>query len=315
MKRKRKFIYHLKIDRTSETEYETVTTNELQHIYNSKGVLEVLRLSVSKTNVLLREFIKKRKEVSHKHFFRIQSELICDPIAEHFEEYHTAQLHKYFLDNGMFYPDAKILNEVKALEKNNVWNLVQNHYEKLQGDWKGSKAEIFIFPAERRNEIIMNELKGKTGISFHDVIVLFLTKENTPDEIKALLTHEYNHVCRLTALEQQLEELSLLDSMVIEGMAEVAVEQNHGTELLAPWVNLYSKEELLPYWSKVKRYLGVKGKSNHDVFLYGDRSSRTFPKWFGYSMGYLLVKEYLEKHDSMSMRELLQIEANEMMLR
>ncbi|RXI98252.1 hypothetical protein DS745_18120 [Anaerobacillus alkaliphilus] len=270
-------------------------------------------MGVSKTNVLIRDFIKRRKEVSPKHYFQIQSELLCEPIAEYFEEYHAAQLHKYFLDNGMFFPDAKILHEVKELEKNKVWQLVQTEYEKLQKEWNGANAEIFIFPAERRNQVLMKDLKGKTGVSFHNVVVLFLTKENSPNEIKALLTHEYNHVCRLSMLEQQLEELTLLDSMVIEGMAEIAVEQTQGKEMLAPWVNLYSKKELLPFWMRVKRHLDLKGKSNHDVYLYGDKRSRTFPKWFGYSVGYLIVKEYLEKHSEMKMDELLQINAEDIL--
>ncbi|QOY34165.1 DUF2268 domain-containing protein [Anaerobacillus isosaccharinicus] len=270
-------------------------------------------MSVSKTNRLLREFVKERKEVSKEHYFQLQRDLLCEPIAEYFEEFHATQLHKYFLENGMFYPDAKIFSEIKQLEKKQVWELLQGHYEKLRKEWNGEEAEIFIFPAERRNEIIMKELKGKMGISFHHVVVLFLTRELSTKEIKALLTHEYNHVCRLFTLQKEFHELSLLDSMIIEGLAEVAVEQTLGEELLAPWVTLYTKKDLIPYWCKVKKYLDVKGKEKHDPFLYGDRSGRGFPKWFGYCTGYLIVKDYLEKHKDISMNELLKIETKEIL--
>jgi uncharacterized protein YjaZ len=273
----------------------------------------VLKLSVSKTNILLRDFIKRRKEVSPKHYFRIQQELLCEPIAEHFEEFHASQLHKYFLENGMFYPDAKIFNEIKQLEKKRVWDLLQVHYEKLKNTWDGEDAEIYTFPAEKRNEIIMKELNGKMGISFHNVVVLFLTKDLTTKEIKALFTHEYNHVCRLAVLQKEFNELSLLDSMIIEGMAEVAVEQTLGEDMLAPWVSLYTKKELLPFWKKAKAFLNVKGKEKHDPFLYGDKSGRGFPKWFGYSLGYLIVKSYLEKNNALSMNELLRIETQEIL--
>ena len=270
-------------------------------------------MGVSKTNSLLRTFIKERKKVSKEHYFQIQRDLLCEPIAAHFEEFHATQLHKYFLENGMFYPDAKIFKEIKQLEKKQVWELVQGHYEKLLKEWDGEEAEIFIFPAERRNEIIMKELKGKMGISFHQVVVLFLTKELSTKEIKALLTHEYNHVCRLFYLQKEFHELSLLDSMIIEGMAEVSVEQTLGEDLLAPWVTLYTKKDIFPYWRKVKKYLDVKGKEKHDPFLYGDRSGRGFPKWFGYCTGYLIVKAYLEKHKEILMPELLKIETKEIL--
>lgn len=263
--------------------------------------------------MLLRDFIKRRKELSPKQYFQIQQEILCEPIAEHFEEFTATQLHKYFLENGLFYPDAKIFNEIRQLEKKQVWELLQGHYNKLRKAWDGEEAHIYTYPAERRNEIIMKDLNGKMGVSFHNVIVLFLTKELTIKEILALLTHEYNHVCRLQVLQKEFYELSLLDSIIIEGLAEVAVEQTVGEGLLAPWVSLYTKKELSPYWFKAKSYFDVKGKEKHDRFLYGDQTGRGFPKWFGYSLGYFIIKTYLEKNKNISMKDLLKLDTNEIL--
>ncbi|WP_369010262.1 DUF2268 domain-containing putative Zn-dependent protease [Oceanobacillus alkalisoli] len=52
---------------------------------------------------------------------------------------------------------------------------------------------IFIFPSDRSN----TEINGKSGLSFHDKLFLFISGETSLTEIKALLTHEYYHVCRL----------------------------------------------------------------------------------------------------------------------
>ncbi len=265
-------------------------------------------MSVVKTNLLVKEFMKQRKEVSQKQYFQIQCDLLCEPIAEHFEEFNAIQLHQYFLESGLFYPNAKISNEIKQLEKKQVWDQLQKHYEKLKSTWAGADAHTYLFPIERRNKMMMQELHGKTGVSFHHVIVLFLAKELSIKEIFALFTHEYNHVCRLSYIEKEFEELTLLDSLIIEGMAEVAVEQIFGQEMLAPWVKLYTKQELLPYWSRVHRYLEVKGKENHHLFLYGDKSGQRFPKWFGYSIGYFIVKEYLANNQQILMKDLIKTE-------
>ncbi|OIJ10447.1 hypothetical protein BKP37_18085 [Anaerobacillus alkalilacustris] len=270
-------------------------------------------MSVVQTNKTLKEFVRKRKETPTKLHFQLQRELLCDPVADHFEEYHSIQLHKYFLDNGMFFPDAKILEEINGFEKKKIWKLLQNHYERLKSDWRGEEATIYLFPVEKRNEIIMKDLNGKTGISFHDVIVLFLSKNLSVEEIEALLTHEYNHVCRLSSLNKDFDQLTLLDSMVIEGMAEVAVEKTVGKSALAPWVSLYNKKELYPYWQRVKKLLSVKGKQNHDPILLGDQTSRKFPKWFGYCIGYEIVKAYLEKNKEIRMCELLKKDSKEIL--
>ncbi len=277
--------------------------------------MEVFKLSVINTSKWLREFIRQRKKVGSQQYLELQREVLCEPIAEYFEEYHAVQLQKYFLENGLFYPDAKILNELKGLEKKNIWKLLQKFYETLKEEWNGEEATIFVFPVEKRNEIIMKELSGKMGISFNQVILLFMTKDLSEKEIKALLTHEYNHVCRLTAQKKEFNELTLLDSILIEGMAEVAVEKTVGKEALAPWVSLYSKEELLRYWQRIFRLLHVQGKENHDSVLYGAHSSQRhgFPKWFGYCLGYQIVSSFVRNNTEIKMEELLKVESKEIL--
>lgn len=270
-------------------------------------------MSVASTNKYLREYLKRRKEISPEEYLQLQCEVLCNPVADYFKEYTAMQLHKYFLDNGLFYPDAKIFYEIKGLEKNNVWEVLESHYEKLQKDWNGEEAKIFIFPIERRNEPLMKELSGKMGLSFHRVIVLFVTKDITSDELKALLTHEYNHVCRLTTINKEFDQLSLLDSILVEGMAEVAVEKIFGKEQLAPWASLYSKKELLPHWSRVKKLLHLKGKEKHDPILYGTNSYNGFPKWFGYSIGFLIVSAYMKECKEITMSELLKKDSFEIL--
>ncbi|WNF35753.1 DUF2268 domain-containing putative Zn-dependent protease [Bacillaceae bacterium IKA-2] len=270
-------------------------------------------MSVVSTNKYLKEYLRRRKEITPNEYLQLQKEVLCNPVAVYFEEYTAMELHKYFLDNGLFYPDAKIFQEIKGLEKKCVWEILECHYEKLQKDWNGEKAVIFIYPIERRNERIMKELKGKMGLSFHSVVVLFVTKEIPEKELKALLTHEYNHVCRLATINKDFDQLTLLDSMLVEGIAEVAVEELFGKEHLAPWVSLYSKKELLPHWSRVKRLLHLKGKEKHDPILYGTSLYNGFPKWFGYSIGYLIVSAYMKEHKEITMSELLKKDSFEIL--
>jgi uncharacterized protein YjaZ len=265
------------------------------------------------TNKLLREFIKRKRETESIRYLELQRKLLCDPVAEHLKEYPSEQLHKYLLENGLFHPDAKILKEIRELEKQKVWTVVTSHYESLKKAWNGEEATIFIFPVERRNEMIMKELHGKMGISFHKVIILFLSKELSKKEICALLTHEYNHVCRLAYLDKHFKELTLLDSLLIEGMAEVAVEEFIGKDFSAPWISLYSRKELQPYWVRVKDLLHLKGKHKHDMILYGDMANKNqgFPRWFGYVVGYLIIKDYIKTHRPVKMSELLKKDSNE----
>lgn len=269
-------------------------------------------MGVVNTEKIIKAFIKLRKDKPKVEHINLQRELLCEPIASLLQSFDAMQLHQYLLEQGLFHPDANIEDEVITLEKNKVWHIVQEQYSKLRKLWNGAKVSIFIFPVERRNPIIMNELKGKMGIGFEEVIVLFLSKELSRKEISALFTHEYHHVCRLKYLKKSLQEVSLLDSLLIEGMAEVAVEYYHGNKSLAPWVNMYSREEVLTYWKKIYSNLQIKGKEKHDPVLFGDQHSG-FPKWFGYWAGYQIVNSYIKNHQGVTMKQLLMKDSNEIL--
>ena len=65
------------------------------------------------------------------------------------------------------------------------------------------------------------------------VIFLFVCGRNSLEELKALLAHEYHHICRLHQIETKETEYTLLDTMIMEGLAEQAVTERY-TEKIMP---------------------------------------------------------------------------------
>ena len=59
------------------------------------------------------------------------------------------------------------------------------------------------------------------------VIFLFVCGRNSVEELKVLLAHEYHHICRLHQIETKETEYTLLDTMIMEGLAEQAVTERY----------------------------------------------------------------------------------------
>lgn len=269
-------------------------------------------MGVINTREMIHSFIKQRKQKPKVEYINVQREQLCEPIIEKLQSFDPMSLHQYLLEQGLFFPDSDVEGDLIALENMNVWEVIGDQYEKLQKLWNGVKTDIFIFPVERGNPVIMKELNGKMGISFPKVIILFLSKELTRNQIRSLFTHEYHHVCRLDFLKKSIHEVNLLDSIIIEGMAEVAVEYYHDRQMLAPWVYMYTKKQLEPYWKRIVPYLEVRGKENHDPILYGNYRNG-FPKWYGYCLGYHIVNSYLEENQTVTMKQLLRTKSSEIL--
>lgn len=183
-------------------------------------------------------------------------------------------------------------NILGSLPKN-VWEKVEKEYESLQKKWGGPQVPIFIFPADETNSKIKKEFNGKSGLAFKDKLFLFFSSHNTQKEIQAVLTHEYNHVCRLKKYKKNEAEFTLLDTVILEGIAENAVREHCGNASLAGWTKYYSDEQL----QKIVEQLIIPNRNvkrnarKYTDLLYGKGFS---PKMAGYCAGYYLVKQYLK---------------------
>lgn len=97
----------------------------------------------------------------------------------------------------------------------------------------------------------------------------------------------------------------MLDTIILEGLAENAVRERLGEELLATWTSYYSNEKLGQMWNNLvfPNRSVKKSNSKHQNILYG---LRFYPKMLGYSVGYYLVKNYMEANNKTS-KDLLNI--------
>src|SRR5699024_2797253 len=160
-----------------------------------------------------------------------------------------------------------------------------------------------IFPSDPNNRKLREDFNGKSGLAYADKLFLFVSDENSENEIKALFTHEYNHVCRLMKLDKKEKDYVLLDTIILEGLAENAVFERLGDKYTANWTKYYSKAELRKMWHHIiMPYRHTpKDVQRHQSILFG---LHFYPKMVGYCVGYYLVKKYLMEN-KLTSKELL----------
>ncbi|UOE93164.1 DUF2268 domain-containing protein [Alkalihalobacillus sp. LMS39] len=257
-------------------------------------------MGVVNTNEWLQQYCQSiKKAKTREQQFKTQCDILIRPMIEQnvFKEPpHPVELHQYLLGQGLVHPDSDIVQTIETFGKKKVWEVIESQFRFLKKKWQGPDVHIFVFPVEERNEMIMKHLGKKMGIGFSDKMILFLSPTVTKKEIEALVTHEYHHVCRLK-IEKEESELTLLDSLLIEGLAEKAVEEELGKEMLAIWTSMYTSDVLDYWWDVVfKERLTIKGRKNHHPFLFGHRGMG-WPQWIGYALGYAIVDESTKRNE------------------
>ena len=76
------------------------------------------------------------------------------------------------------------------------------------------------------------------------VIFLFVCGRNSVEELKVLLAHEYHHICRLHQIETKETEYTLLDTMIMEGLAEQAVTERYSEKTMHRGRHIFQKKRL-----------------------------------------------------------------------
>ena len=177
------------------------------------------------------------------------------------------------------------------------WTVLNDWNSHLQESWDGPKATTYLLPAHSVETI--------NAICFENCICLFLHAPLPKEKLKSLLTHEYNHCCRLAqfGLPQTVQ-----DYIILEGLAQWAVFELHGEEALDPWAKAFTFKEALDIWDQVDF------DSIMDIYavLFGQETN-AIPSHFGYTFGFRLVEQYVKKNLGLTSKQLFTVPTNEFM--
>ena len=240
-------------------------------------------------------------------------EQIYKKLTKYFYQGNIKEVSNLLISHGMYRkPDHDGEALLKSLRKKNVWENITKEEKLLKQEWNGKNIPIFIFPSDTYNRKIKDHYSGRAGLAFSDKLFLFISDESKEKEIKALFTHEYNHCCRLAHDPNKEKDYTLLDVIILEGLAENAVQERFGSSPLAPWTSYYNDDELQDIWENL--ILPHKNLSKNTRIAINILYVKSlYPNMAGYSVGYYLVKRYIKKTGKGS-KELLKIPAAEIAL-
>ncbi|MCM3570002.1 DUF2268 domain-containing protein [Neobacillus mesonae] len=219
---------------------------------------------------------------------------ICEKLLPYFKGENSSEIYNQLIKFGMYRPSWRTKQNKELMIKDKAWEQVEKIFSKYKDKWAGPDIPVFLFPLEQKGGLFFRrEERNKAGVSFPDKMFLFLSHYDDPKELEALIVHEYHHVCRLKSLNRKMEDYTLLDSIIIEGLAEYAVLKHCGEEYLANWCHIYTEREMSLFWSRfLKEKLGKKKNERiHDELLYG---GGRVPLLLGYAAGYNIVNKFYQ---------------------
>jgi len=217
---------------------------------------------------------------------------LCEKLEKYFHHLQAEEIHHYLSQYGMLRTGYE--HWLVKADDSNIWTKANNIFLKLKKRWNGPDVPIFIFPVEERKSFFGRDFKGRSGLSFQDKMFLFLSPDVKNDELIALLIHEYHHICRLRKNPKHEKDYTLLDAIILEGLAEHTVYRTIGEQHVTNWVKKYSKRQLYSWWKNLI-VPNQDIKWDHPLFdqlLFG---KGFYPTMLGYAIGFDIVQTFYKQ--------------------
>jgi len=167
-------------------------------------------------------------------------------------------------------------------------------------------ARVLLLPGDGESRTLTRVMRGVLAMTLGSTVTLaFLWPVPGWEEWLAYaLAHEYAHLVRNHLHPRGLvggrfvfaktnEPETLLDAIVAEGVAD-AFALSLYPEQNPPWVRALTPEDEVRLWPLVHRRLSLSDPAEIRRFVYGDGDR--VPLWTGYTLGYRIVRAYLERH-------------------
>ena len=173
-----------------------------------------------------------------------------------------------------------------------------------------TKNYVFVFPylPTEKDKVF----KGVMGVARYSCVFhIFLSPDLwSPKVLSNTVAHELNHTIFYYHHYNDFNNYTLLDEMLLEGLAENFREQVVD-KTLAPWaIALTQKEAFKVLNSMDKQILSSKNSDIIKGVLFGNDR---YEHWTGYSVGYWLVKELIRKKPNLSWNEIMKLQSWEIL--
>ena len=198
---------------------------------------------------------------------------------------------------------------IQVLQNSEIETQIEAAYAQANQLLPGGSTTICVFVTDPANTFIRDRMNGVGGLTAGaGKIWLQLYPEGKWEEwINYTITHEYHHSVWTEQHYDENKPFYLIDYLVFEGRADTFAHQLY-PELTAPWTNALGAEEEIIQWEAIQKILKTTSYQTLSDYMFGNQG-QDIPLWTGYTIGFHIVQDFVEKHPEMPVEEWTAMEA------
>lgn len=155
---------------------------------------------------------------------------------------------------------------------------------------------IKLWPMDPGDEFGRDKLQGVSAFTTYqgEISLVIYPQSCSLPIVESTIAHEYHHHWRIHALTLNEAHETLLERMILEGLADHFAEHVLSKPAPVPWTRLLTLQDAENLWPLYRQHLFVQGK-DASQWLFGSPKLH-LPLWTGYALGYQIIESYRQKH-------------------
>lgn len=253
-----------------------------------------------------------KKDYTNKR--KIYDETILNALKKDF--FAKSEYCSFFEDAFTYFvPDTAgmehVLNGIKT-NKKEIDNRISQAINRCKTDLNNDSITIYIQPPGITGSQMLTRMGGVTGLTIGSKQILLTIDTDVPAWDEALEHYMSRELYKAFWTKNNYDtsyKWTLLRHIVLEGKADSYTHHIFPNAKI-PWAFALSNIDKSKLWKKIKPRLDAKNSLYLMEVMFG---SNNYPAWGGYTMGYTLVQNVLEKNNKLKFEELNSLEAEKIL--
>jgi len=178
--------------------------------------------------------------------------------------------------------------------------LIREIIEDIGGLLDLGEISIYIFPTI--SNFVIKKMKGVSGfLAWKNIIHIYVYPlKGWEKDFKSAFLHELAHCMQ----PYYSYKMNLFEHLITEGLAEQF--QKYYLKKRNPWTKAINKKKAKEIFKKLGKKLDKSMEKNYSLHMNLFFGSKGYPLWSGYSMGFYLIEDILEKEKHINWKKLLE---------
>jgi len=205
----------------------------------------------------------------------------------------------------------ELAKNIISIRQSGVESVIVETLQTLSRLLPGPDTTVCIMAADSEDSFVKEYMQGVLGavVGAGKIAIQVSPCPGWLDRVPATIAHEYHHSVWLHLKWSEIPSFDLLNYLIFEGRA-CSFSRILFPGPPSPWTEALTSKQEAEQWENIQSHFTENSYEKQIEFIFG---GGTVPRFTGYTIGYHIVRSFLERNPRMTVRDWTLMDAQDLL--